>query len=240
MGYRGLGTRALLLAGHHRKKGLLTVKVPVVPRSGIRQGRPSTAPRQFDGEDLGGMRFATSRMARMAADHRGPCPCRGQPVSCGAHVPCGGAAAQRLTSRRAMKTASQQKPRRRPRAAAPSTGRGSCYDRASRTNPIAIAATPRRAATPMRSSSRASDGSSVPPQSGRFLVAPPCVARVATTGGRAPACHQEIGQCPTKCSSMRPIRRRPGWWFCAAIVSRNSTSSRPTVNSFAAISIWPR
>jgi len=33
----------------------------------------------------------------------------------------------------------------------------------------------------------------------------------------------EICQWPTKCSSTRPIRRRPGWWFCAATASRNST-----------------
>jgi hypothetical protein len=149
MGYRGLGTRALLLAGHHRKKGLLTVKVPVVPRSGIRQGRPSTAPPHSSG---GTWRRAVRSVAHgaVAADHRGPCPCRGQPVSCGADAPCGGATAQHFNEPPRDKTASQQKPRRRPRAAAPSTGRGSCYDRASRLNPIAFATRPRRAATPMR------------------------------------------------------------------------------------------
>jgi hypothetical protein len=31
-----------------------------------------------------------------------------------------------------------------------------------------------------------------------------------------PTSHQETSQCPTKCSSMRPIRRRPGWLCCAA------------------------
>src|SRR5215510_2504102 len=83
-------------------------------------------------------------------------------------------------------------------------------------------------------------GSSFQPQSGRFPVAPSCTVHVAGNGGRAPTGHQEIGQCPTKCSSMRPIRRRPGWLFCAATVSRNSTSSPPAVSNFAATSIWPR
>src|SRR5262245_7850006 len=83
-------------------------------------------------------------------------------------------------------------------------------------------------------------GSSFQPQSGRFPVAPSCTVHVAGNGGRAPTGHQEIGQCPTKCSSMRPIRRRPGWLFCAATVSRNSTSSPPPVSNFAATSIWPR
>ena len=148
MGYRGPRRRTLLLAGRHRKKGLLTVKVPVVPRSGIRQGRPSTAPPHSSG---GYWRRAVRSVAHgaVAADHRGPCPCRGRPVSRGADAPCGGATAQHYEPPR-DETASQQKPRRRPRAAAPSTGRGSCYDRASRLNPIAFATRPRRAATPMR------------------------------------------------------------------------------------------
>ncbi|MEA3067905.1 MAG: hypothetical protein QOK41_1312 [Sphingomonadales bacterium] len=42
-------------------------------------------------------------------------------------------------------------------------------------------------------------GPSIQPQSGRFLVAPFRIAREATTGGRVPACHHEIRQCPTKC-----------------------------------------
>ena len=83
-------------------------------------------------------------------------------------------------------------------------------------------------------------GPSFQPPSGRFPVAPSCVAHVAANGGRAPNGHQETGQWPTRCSSTRPIRRRPGWSFCAATVSRNSTSSQPTANSFAAISISPR
>ena len=42
-------------------------------------------------------------------------------------------------------------------------------------------------------------GSSIQPQSGRFLVAPYRIAREATRGGRVPACHHEFGPCPTKC-----------------------------------------
>ena len=112
MDYRGPGTRALLLAGRHRKKGLLTVKVPVVPRSGIRQGRPSTAPPQIEGRTLAALVRSVAHGA-VAAGHRGPCPCRGQPVSCGA-VPR--AVAQRLSASRAA-----MRPDRRPTetAAAP-------------------------------------------------------------------------------------------------------------------------
>jgi hypothetical protein len=77
--------------------------------------------------------------------------------------------------------------------------------------------------------------SSFHPPSGRFPVAPRCAVHLAASG--VPAGHQEIGQCPTKCSSMRPIRRKPGWLFCAATVSKNSTSSLRAVNNFAAISI---
>ena len=75
--------------------------------------------------------------------------------------------------------------------------------------------------------------SSFHPQSGRFSVVPSCAVQVAANG--VPAGHQEIGQCPTKCSSMRPIRRKPGWLFCAATVSKNSTSSLQAVSNFAAI-----
>ena len=53
-------------------------------------------------------------------------------------------------------------------------------------------------------------GRTVQRSSARPLVAPTCFARVAPQAGRARACLQEIGQCPTKCSSMRPTRRRPG------------------------------
>ena len=42
------------------------------------------------------------------------------------------------------------------------------------------------------------------PQSGQVPVAPPL------HGGRASTGRQEIGQCPTRCSSMRRIRRKPG------------------------------
>src|SRR6516225_12464721 len=41
----------------------------------------------------------------------------------------------------------------------------------------------------------------------------------------------EIYQWPTKCSSTRPIRRRPGWWFCAATASRNSTLNPRTASN---------
>ncbi len=50
----------------------------------------------------------------------------------------------------------------------------------------------------------------------------------------------EISQWPTKCSSTRPIRRRPGWSSCAAIASRNSTLSPRTASNYEAISIWRR
>jgi hypothetical protein len=36
---------------------------------------------------------------------------------------------------------------------------------------------------------------------------------------------------PTKCSSTRPIRRRPGWLFCAATASRNSTLNLRTASN---------
>ncbi len=41
----------------------------------------------------------------------------------------------------------------------------------------------------------------------------------------------EICKWPTKCSSTRPTRRRPGWWSCAATASRNSTSSPLTASN---------
>jgi len=42
---------------------------------------------------------------------------------------------------------------------------------------------------------------------------------------------RENYQWPTKCSSTRPIRRRPGWLFCAAIASRNSTLNLRTASN---------
>ena len=42
---------------------------------------------------------------------------------------------------------------------------------------------------------------------------------------------QEICQCPTKCSSTRPIPRRPGWSFCAATASKNSTLNPRTASN---------
>src|SRR5262249_12599330 len=78
----------------------------------------------------------------------------------------------------------------------------------------------RRACLPRLDLARVQN-SSFQPQSGRSSVAPSCAVHVAASA--APAGDQEIGQCPTKCSSIRPTRRRPGWLFCAAIVSRNST-----------------
>jgi hypothetical protein len=63
---------------------------------------------------------------------------------------------------------------------------------------------------PFGSLRKCADGPSFQPQSGRFPVAPSCAAQVATKDGRAPAGRHENIQCPTRCSSMRPIRRRPG------------------------------
>ena len=71
-------------------------------------------------------------------------------------------------------------------------------------------------------------------RSGPSLFAPPF------TGGSQPTRHKEIVQWPTRCSSTRRIRRRPGWSCCAATALRNSISRRRTANSFAAISISPR
>ena len=84
------------------------------------------------------------------------------------------------------------------------------------------------------------NGPSNQPYSGRRLVAPVRAARRAPRAGRVCACGQEICQWQTKCSSMRPTRRRPGWSFYAAIVSKNSTSNPPIVNNFAVISILPK
>ena len=80
------------------------------------------------------------------------------------------------------------------------------------------------------------DGTSSAPASARTSPAA-LVSYRAPRAGRVCDCGQEICQWQTKCSSMRPTRRRPGWSFCAAIVSKNSTSNQPTVNSFAATSI---
>jgi hypothetical protein len=136
MGDGGPGTGALLLAKRHRKKGLLTVEVPVVPRSGIRQAAQAPLPRT----SREGLAAAVRNVAHgaVAAGLQGPCPCRGQPVSRG-QVPCGGATAQHATSRHATRPPANRNRDGAARAVAPSTGRGSCYDRASRSNPIAFA-----------------------------------------------------------------------------------------------------
>src|ERR1700691_980193 len=47
----------------------------------------------------------------------------------------------------------------------------------------------------------------------------------------------EIYQWPTKCSSTRHIRRKPGWSSCAVIASKNSTLNPPPASNFEAISI---
>ena len=71
-------------------------------------------------------------------------------------------------------------------------------------------------------------------RSGPSLFAPPF------TGGCEPTRRKETVQWPIRCSSTRRTRRRPGWSYCAATVSRNSISRPRTANSFAAISISPR
>src|SRR5580704_14110333 len=47
----------------------------------------------------------------------------------------------------------------------------------------------------------------------------------------------EIYKWPTKCSSTRRTRRRPGWSSCAAIASKNSTLNPPPASSSEATSI---
>ena len=57
---------------------------------------------------------------------------------------------------------------------------------------------------------------------GRPPLASPCAVNSARERGSVRL--SETFQWPTKCSSTRPIRRRPGSWCSAATASRNSTS----------------
>ena len=68
-------------------------------------------------------------------------------------------------------------------------------------------------------------------KSGSSLSAPPLV------GGCQSTRRNETVQWPIRCSSMRRIRRKPGWSSCAATASRNSISKPLTASSSAAISI---
>ena len=78
----------------------------------------------------------------------------------------------------------------------------------------------------------------IPPPVWRVLLR--ALLPVHATPGRRRPIRQETAQCPTKCSSTPPTRRRPGWSCCVAAVSRNSTSSLLTAASCAAISISPK
>ena len=174
------------------------------------------------------------------------CSC-GHHRGCVRHVPR--ATAGRLMLSKAAipsrKIASQENQRpRSPSAAVPSRAKGhaaTAHRHLNRSLPMQPRVAERRGfgCLPCVDLARV-QGSCFQPQSDRLPVAPSCAAQVAANGGRAPTGRQEIGKCPTKCSSMRRIRRRPGWLFCAAIVSRNSISSPPAVSNFAATSIWPR
>ncbi len=83
----------------------------------------------------------------------------------------------------------------------------------------------RRDGAPCYGASRtaaADRGPSLPHQSGRLLALSPAPHR--SRERREHARPSEIILWPTKCSSTRPIRKKPGWWSCAATASRNSTS----------------
>ena len=218
--------------------------VPVVPRSDIRQPADGPLPDKRREGTWRVKRLTAFRPGAAPRGHQGRCSCGRQPVLRAADASRDGAAAYAFQARCPSRRSSAKRTCGRARQALPP-----------RHGPEGHATTTRRNRTPSlpqqhrvaerrsfgRCRSRARlEGPSVQPQSGRLLVAPSRAAHVATKDGRAPAGHQEISQCPTKCSSMRPIRRRPGWLFCAAIVSKNSTSNQPTVNSFAATSIWRR
>ena len=75
--------------------------------------------------------------------------------------------------------------------------------------------------------------------SGAPLAAPDAAA-IAAPDLRKTACPRKIDQWPTKCSSTRPTRRKPGWSSCAAIAWRNSISNRRAADSSRATFILPR
>lgn len=78
------------------------------------------------------------------------------------------------------------------------------------------------------------------PTFGKPLSLPSAAASIAAPSWHERARPKEMIQWPTKCSSMRPIRRKPGWSFYAATGLRNSTSNPPAAASFAATSISPK
>ena len=119
---RGLPTRQC-----GRKKGAADgLRVPVVPRLGIRQSSKDRSP-ATDGRSLGRrMRTARPAFGATAASNRGRCPCRARSVSFEARASLARSAAarQRLLRVLAITAVSQEKLRSRLRAAAMSRAEG--------------------------------------------------------------------------------------------------------------------
>jgi hypothetical protein len=158
-----------------------------------------------------------------AASDQGRCPCRARLVSLAAGASRVPPAAVRWQLMRGVRNRAARDDSRQPsettaapaRAAAPPRAEAHAttgHARTARREPISSQQhrvaerrheprlrIPRRPGCARWNSFACRRGPSIQPQSGRFLVAPFRIAREATMGGRAPACRQEIRQCPTKC-----------------------------------------
>ena len=180
---------------------------------------PRTAPHDA-GDRLGG-RQRSAAFALRRVDGGQPMPCRGQPDRA---RPCSG----HRTTRQRDQAHSAAEPSSENRPAAPCAAalqRAEVMPEAHSSDPADRRSRDVARATSCRRCTASRRGPQAHPfpqsRSGRVR----CLAPPWRAGGCAPTRRQETVQWPTKCSSTRPIRRRPGWSCCAAIASRNSTSS---------------
>ena len=199
-----------------RKKGLLMVESSGCAAFGhpaaIQGSLPTTIGRRLERRQ----RAVRPVFGVATASDQSRCPCRARLVSLAAGAsrvpPAGSVAAPAACSGlRATTTVSREK--RRPRlSGAAALSRAEGHATTARREPIP--SSPHRVAERRhapclripRQPGRARwdafacrKGSSIQPQSGRFLVAPFHIAREAILGGRVPACHYEFSPCPTKC-----------------------------------------